>query len=147
MESIDHAVQRLHQIYTLQNVIRRRRHINLKSHQRLMEFSIELLNSEPLQGNPTLQRTAAIQKFSDAVAKFSWYVQNHYDKNRVVRVFNFTRMKKQRLIIADEVYDLFRMLNLAANVAVLGGQAGASVSAAMLPTRLDDAHSDFPTRS
>ncbi|KAG3242621.1 hypothetical protein PI124_g12542 [Phytophthora idaei] len=123
------VIEGLRQIYTLQDAIRRQRYVNRKTYLQMMEFYVEV---EPLQDNPTLQRTAAIQRLSDTVAKFSWYLLKYHDMNRVARIFKSASMKKQRQKVMDEVDELFRILNLAANVATMSGQAAASVNAARL---------------
>ncbi|KAG3114601.1 hypothetical protein PI124_g6679 [Phytophthora idaei] len=137
------VVEGLRQIYSLQDAIRRQRRVNRNTYLRMMEIYVELQMSELLQDNPTLQRTSAIRKFSDAVAKFSWYLQKHHDMNRVVRIFKFASMEDQRQKIVDEVDELFRMLNLAANVAVMNGQAASSVKSARLMAKLESMHGDI----
>ncbi|KAG3108160.1 hypothetical protein PI124_g12556 [Phytophthora idaei] len=137
------VVEGLHQIYKLQDAIRRQRHANRKIYLRMMEIYVELEMSEPLQCNPTLVRTDAIKKFSDAVATFSWYLQKHNDMHRVVRIFKFATMEKQRQKIVDEINEIFQMLNLATSVAVMSGQAAASTNAARLMAKLEAMHGDI----
>ncbi|KAF1784149.1 Armadillo-type fold [Phytophthora cactorum] len=137
------VVEGLRQIYKLQDAIRRQRRVNRTTYLRMMEIYVELEMSEPLQGNPTLVRTDAIKKFSDAVATFSWYLQKHNDMHRVVRIFKFATMEKQRQKIVDEINEIFQMLNLATSVAVMNGQAAASTNAARLMTKLEAMHGDI----
>ncbi|KAI9993847.1 hypothetical protein PInf_016368 [Phytophthora infestans] len=137
------VVEGLRQIYSLQDAIRRQRRVNRKTYLRMMEIYVELQMSEPIQDNPTLKRTTAIQKFSDAVANFSHYLQKHHDMSRVVRILKFASMEEQRQKIVDEVDELFRMLNLAANVAVINGQTAASVNATRLLAKLEAMHGDI----
>ncbi|KAF1789655.1 hypothetical protein GQ600_4888 [Phytophthora cactorum] len=96
--------------------------------------------SEPIQDNPTLQRT--IKRLSDTVIKFSRYLQRYNEMNRVVRIFKSASMNKQQQKFMDGVDKLFRIFNFAANVATMSGQAAASVNAARLPANLEDVHGD-----
>ncbi|KAG6949703.1 hypothetical protein JG687_00014687 [Phytophthora cactorum] len=96
--------------------------------------------SEPIQDNPTLQRT--IKRLSDTVIKFSRYLQRYNEMNRVVRIFKSASMNKQQQKFMDGVDKLFRIFNFAANVATMSGQAAVSVNAARLPANLEDVHGD-----
>ncbi|KAG2772324.1 hypothetical protein Pcac1_g16747 [Phytophthora cactorum] len=133
----------LRQIFELRDAIRRQRHENRKTYLLMMEIYVELQLSTPLQANPTLQRTKAIDKFATAVASFSKYLQKYHDMHRVVRMFKHATMEEKRQKIASEIDQLFRMLNLAATVTVMNDQASASSNAAKLFAKLEDMHGDI----
>ncbi|KAI9985817.1 hypothetical protein PInf_024590 [Phytophthora infestans] len=133
----------LRQIFELRDAIRRQRHENRNMYLRMMEIYVELQLSEPLQANPTLQRTKAVEKFADAVASFSKYLQKYHDMHRVVRMFKHVKMAEKRLEIASEIDQLFRTLNLAATVTVMTEQAAASSNAAKLFAKLEEMHGDI----
>ncbi|ETM48738.1 hypothetical protein L914_06784, partial [Phytophthora nicotianae] len=116
----------LRQIYGLRDAIRRQRHENRKTYLRMMEIYVELQLSAPLQENPTIQRTNAIEKFASAVDSFSKYLRKYHDMHRVVRMFKHAKMEEKRQKIASEIDQLFRMLNLAATVTMMNEQATAS---------------------
>ncbi|KAG3156145.1 hypothetical protein PI124_g10070 [Phytophthora idaei] len=133
----------LRQIFELRDAIRRQRHENRKTYLLMMEIYVELQLLTPLQANPTLQRTKAIDKFATAVASFSKYLQKYHDMHRVVRMFKHATMEEKRQKIASEIDQLFRMLNLAATVTVMNDQASASSNAAKLFAKLEDMHGDI----
>ncbi|EEY58574.1 uncharacterized protein PITG_10667 [Phytophthora infestans T30-4] len=132
----------LRQIFELRDAIRRQRHENRKMYLRMMEIYVELQPSGPLQANPTLQRTKAVEKFADAVASFSKYLQKYHDMHRVVRMLKHVKMEKRQKI-ASEIDQLFRTLNLAATVTVMNEQAAASSNAAEFFAKLEDMHGDI----
>ncbi|ETI49083.1 hypothetical protein F443_06995, partial [Phytophthora nicotianae P1569] len=133
----------LRQIYGLRDAIRRQRHENRKTYLRMMEIYVELQLSAPLQENPTIQRTNAIEKFASAVDSFSKYLRKYHDMHRVVRMFKHAKMEEKRQKIASEIDQLFRMLNLAATVTMMNEQATASSNAAKLFAKLEDMHGDI----
>ncbi|ETO77813.1 hypothetical protein F444_07058, partial [Phytophthora nicotianae P1976] len=130
-------------IYELRDAIRRQRPENRKTYLRMMEIYVELQLSAPLQENPTIQRTNAIEKFASAVDSFSKYLRKYHDMHRVVRMFKHAKMEEKRQKIASEIDQLFRMLNLAATVTMMNEQATASSNAAKLFAKLEDMHSDI----
>ncbi|KAI9985884.1 hypothetical protein PInf_024667 [Phytophthora infestans] len=109
----------LRQIFELRDAIRRQRHENRNMYLRMMEIYVELQLSGPLQANPTLQRTKAVEKFAGG------------------------GLVLKRLEIASEIDQLFRTLNLAATVTVMTEQAAASSNAAKLFAKLEEMHGDI----
>ncbi|OWZ06614.1 hypothetical protein PHMEG_00021106 [Phytophthora megakarya] len=133
----------LRQISQLRDAIRRQRFENRKTYVRMMDIYVELQLSEPVQANPTLRRTKAIEMFANAVTAFANYLRKYDDMHRVVRIFKYISMEEKRLKIVDEIDQIYRMLNLAAAVTMMNGQASLSAEAAHLFAKLEKMHGDI----
>ncbi|KAF1783638.1 Armadillo-type fold [Phytophthora cactorum] len=117
------VVEGLRQIYSLQDAIRRQRRVNRNTYLRMMEIYVELQMSELLQETPRYNAPPLSES-----SRMLWPIRS---------------MEDQRQKIVDEVDELFRMLNLAANVAVMNGQAASSVKSARLMAKLESMHGDI----
>ncbi|GMF43395.1 unnamed protein product [Phytophthora fragariaefolia] len=109
----------------------------------MMRIYAELQLSEGVQSNITLKRTEAVSKFSTAAINFQSYLEKYDHMCRVVRLFKFAKMEKERLAIVEEIDDVCRMLNLAAAVTVMDGAAAAATNTAQIFAKLATMHGDI----
>lgn len=137
------VVDALRQIYALRKAILRQRRVNEETYLQMMEIFVELHSSEGVQVNATLRRTAAVEKFSEAVIKFSSYLQKYDHMCRVVRLFKLAAMEEERLEIVGEIDQVLRMLNFASAVTVMNGAVAVSRNTARLRAKLEEMHGDI----